>query len=40
VTIAEHHYRIDEPVENTIETEEWLKLMLIWREKIVEDDKR
>lgn len=32
--IAEHHYRFDEPFENTIETEEFLELMLIWREKI------
>ncbi|PTY75730.1 tRNA-Val4 [Heyndrickxia sporothermodurans] len=24
VTIAEHHYRIDEPLENTIETDEFL----------------
>lgn len=39
VTIAEHHYRIDEPFENTIETEEFLELMLIWREKIVEEFK-
>ncbi|MGM9928564.1 MAG: tRNA-Val4 [Bacillus sp. (in: firmicutes)] len=34
LTIAEHHYRFDEPFENTIETEEFLELMLIWREKI------
>jgi hypothetical protein len=38
-TIAEHHYRIDEPSENTIETEEFLELMLIWREKIVDECK-
>ena len=37
VTIAEHYYRIDEPVENTMETEEFLELMFILREKIVEE---
>ncbi|API90615.1 MULTISPECIES: hypothetical protein [Virgibacillus] len=36
VTIAEHHYRIDEPFESTIETEEFLDLMLIWKERIAE----
>ncbi|MCM3587343.1 tRNA-Val4 [Mesobacillus maritimus] len=39
VTIAEHHYRIEEPFENTIETEEFLDLMFIWREKIIEENK-
>lgn len=39
VTIAEHHYLIDEPFENTIETEEFLELMLIWRKKIVDEFK-
>lgn len=36
VTVAEHHYRIDEPLENKIETEEFIELLLIWREKISE----
>lgn len=39
VTIAKHHYRIDEPCENTIETEEFLELMLIWKEKIIEESR-
>ena len=34
ITTVEHHYRSDKPLENTIETEEFLELMLIWREKI------
>ncbi|WP_093726390.1 tRNA-Val4 [Terribacillus halophilus] len=34
LTIAKHHYRIDEPFESTIETEGFLELMLIWKEKI------
>lgn len=36
VTIAEHHYRVDEPFVNNIETEEFIELLLIWREKIPE----
>ncbi|MFS8188890.1 MULTISPECIES: tRNA-Val4 [Rossellomorea] len=35
-TIAEHHYRIDEHCENKIETEEFLDLLIIWKEKILE----
>ncbi|MCC9089942.1 MULTISPECIES: tRNA-Val4 [Bacillus] len=35
-TIAEHHYRIEEPHENKIETKEFRELLLIWREKIPE----
>ncbi|TXC85807.1 tRNA-Val4 [Metabacillus litoralis] len=34
VTIAEHHYRVDEPFVSPIETDEFLKLMLIWQETI------
>lgn len=37
VTIAEHHYRVDEPCENTIETKEFLELMLIWKERIIDE---
>lgn len=36
-TIATHHYKNDEPFENTIETEELLKLMLLWKEQITDD---
>ncbi|MCM3770897.1 MULTISPECIES: tRNA-Val4 [Priestia] len=36
VTIAEHHYRIDEPFESTMETEEFLELMSVWKERIAE----
>ncbi|MDQ0233407.1 tRNA-Val4 [Metabacillus malikii] len=34
MTIAEHHYRVDEPFESIIETNEFLELMLIWKETI------
>lgn len=34
VTVAMHHYRIDEPYDSTIETDEFLKLKLIWKETI------
>ncbi|MFO6495534.1 MULTISPECIES: hypothetical protein [Bacillus] len=34
VTIAEHFFRYEPPFKNTIETEEFKKLLLIWREKI------
>ena len=34
MTIAEHHYRVDEPFESIIETDEFLELMLIWKEAI------
>lgn len=36
MTIAEHHYRIDEPSKNKIETAAFLELLLIWRDKIPE----
>ena len=36
VTMAEHHYRTAEPYENEIETEEFIELLLIWKEKIAE----
>ncbi|MFS0655223.1 tRNA-Val4 [Bacillus sp. 179-C3.3 HS] len=35
-TVAEHHYRIEEPLENKIETKDFIDLLLIWREKIPE----
>ncbi|MCY9674461.1 tRNA-Val4 [Bacillus pumilus] len=35
-TVVEHHYRIEEPFENKIETKEFIELLLIWREKIPE----
>ncbi|MGG1588458.1 tRNA-Val4, partial [Bacillus pumilus] len=35
-TIVEHHYRIEEPHENKIETKEFIRLLLIWKEKIPE----
>ncbi|WP_189777570.1 tRNA-Val4 [Virgibacillus halodenitrificans] len=34
MTIAEHHYRFDEPFESSIETDELLELMLMWKEAI------
>ncbi|MCM3187508.1 tRNA-Val4 [Bacillus subtilis] len=34
MTIAEHHYRVDEPFESIIETDEFLELILIWKEAI------
>ncbi len=34
--MVEHHYRIEEPHENKIETKEFIKLLLIWKEKIPE----
>lgn len=37
VTIAEHHYRVNEPLENSMETEDFIELLLIWREKIQEN---
>ncbi|MGQ4668590.1 tRNA-Val4 [Metabacillus halosaccharovorans] len=36
VTIVENNFRIEEPYENTIETEQFIELLLIWREKISE----
>lgn len=39
VTIAEHHYRGDGPCENKIETEEFLKLMLIWKERMIDESR-
>ncbi|ADC51495.1 hypothetical protein BpOF4_17270 [Alkalihalophilus pseudofirmus OF4] len=32
VTIVEHHYRIEEPHNSTMETEEFLKMLFLWRE--------
>ena len=39
MTITENHYRIDEPFENTIENEELLELMLLWKANIVDEFK-
>ena len=36
VTIVENNFRIEEPYENKIETEQFIELLLIWREKIQE----
>jgi len=36
VTIVENNFRIEEPFENTIETEQFIELLLVWREKISE----
>ncbi|MFC7370767.1 tRNA-Val4 [Fictibacillus iocasae] len=36
VTTVENPYRIEEPYENRIETEQFLELLLIWRGKIQE----
>ncbi|MDI0274390.1 tRNA-Val4 [Bacillus sp. Je.9.29.b] len=35
-TIVEHNYRIEEPLENKMETKEFIELLLIWKEKIPE----
>ncbi|MDM5296974.1 tRNA-Val4 [Bacillus pumilus] len=36
VTTVEHHYRIEEPTKNKIETKEFMELLFIWKEKIPE----
>lgn len=36
VTIVENFFRIDEPHENTIETKQFIELLLVWRDKIPE----
>ncbi|PEZ82955.1 tRNA-Val4 [Bacillus sp. AFS017274] len=36
VTIVENLYRIEEPHENTIETKQFIELLLVWRDKIPE----
>ncbi|MBX9976533.1 tRNA-Val4 [Cytobacillus firmus] len=36
VTIIKNNFRIEEPYENKIETEQFIELLLIWREKIQE----
>ncbi|UTE73425.1 tRNA-Val4 [Rossellomorea marisflavi] len=36
VTIAQHHYRTAEPFENEMETEDFIELLLIWKEKVAE----
>ncbi|MGN7404857.1 MULTISPECIES: tRNA-Val4 [Bacillus] len=35
-TIVEHNYRIEEPLEDKMETKEFIELLLIWKEKIPE----
>ncbi|MGG1881399.1 MULTISPECIES: tRNA-Val4 [Bacillus] len=35
-TIVEHNYRIEEPLENKMETKEFIELLLIWKGKIPE----
>lgn len=34
VTIVENSFRIEEPSENSIETDQFRELLLIWRDKI------
>ncbi|MFP7492933.1 tRNA-Val4 [Terribacillus saccharophilus] len=34
VTIVENNFRIEEPYKNTIETEQLIELLLVWKEKI------
>ncbi|MGP1910117.1 tRNA-Val4 [Metabacillus sp. JX24] len=36
LTTVENTFRIEEPYENTIETDQFLELLLLWREKIPE----
>ncbi|MDQ0233418.1 tRNA-Val4 [Metabacillus malikii] len=36
VTIVENPYRFEEPFENSIQTEEFIKLLLVWKKKIPE----
>ncbi|MFD0050929.1 tRNA-Val4 [Actinomycetes bacterium NPDC127524] len=36
VTIVENNFRIEEPNKNSIETEQFIELLLIWRDKIQE----
>ncbi|KAA6452049.1 tRNA-Val4 [Bacillus swezeyi] len=37
MTVVEHFFRNDPPYENTIETEEFKELLLIWRDNISKD---
>lgn len=34
VTIVENSFRVEEPYENSIETDQFRELLLIWRDKI------
>ncbi|MFL0504186.1 tRNA-Val4 [Ureibacillus sp. 179-F W5.1 NHS] len=36
VTTVVNNFRIEEPYENTIETEQFIELLLVWRKKIPE----
>jgi hypothetical protein len=36
VTIAQHHYQTAEPFENKMETEDFIELLQIWKEKVAE----
>ena len=36
VTIAQHHYQTAEPFENKMETEDFIELLRIWKEKVAE----
>lgn len=36
VTIVENFFRIEEPHENTIETKQFIELLLVWRDEIPE----
>lgn len=36
VTIVENSFRIEEPYENSIETDQFRELLLIWRDKILD----
>ena len=39
VTIVENNFRIEEPYENKIETDQFIELLLIWRDTIQEISK-
>ena len=36
MTMVENNFRIEEPYKNTIETEQLIELLLVWKEKIQE----
>ncbi|MEK3806084.1 tRNA-Val4 [Bacillus sp. FSL H8-0547] len=36
VSVVKNYFRIEEPYENTIETDQFIQLLLVWRKKIPE----
>lgn len=36
VSVVKNNFRIEEPYENTIETDQFIQLLLVWRKKIPE----